>query len=189
MRKLCPVGRVHASAGTARLLAARAAQLTSLDTPARACTCRRNRSRPAAGARDLCHARRGAAQRNTCDSPTTARTALQVLVDEKLAENSAKLGEVLRRELRAGGSKRLELVRGKGLMNAIVIKDLGDGVSAMDVCLKLRDNGLLAKPTHGDIIRCAATPVRLSSDRRAMAVLAVTPIVLGLLEQELVLTL
>ena len=86
-------------------------------------------------------------------------------MDEKLAENSFTLGEVLRKQLRSCGSKRLDLVRGKGLMNAIVIKDAGDKVTAMDVCLRLRDNGLLAKPTHGDIIRCAATPFASCCDR------------------------
>jgi hypothetical protein len=82
---------------------------------------------------------------------------LQVLLDESLADNAFRLGHILRAELRADQSPRLELVRGKGLLNAIRIKDLGDGVTAMDICLKLRDNGLLAKPTHGDIIRCACS--------------------------------
>ena len=79
---------------------------------------------------------------------------MQVLKEEKLAENAFKLGEQLRKELRAIKSPRVELVRGKGLLNALVIKEYGD-VTAMDVCLRMRDNGLLAKPTHGNIIRCA----------------------------------
>jgi ornithine--oxo-acid transaminase len=83
-----------------------------------------------------------------------AMTAVQVVLDEKLAENSAILGEILRTELRAIKSDRITLVRGKGLLNAIVIKEK-DGISAWDVCLKLAENGLLAKPTHGDIIRFA----------------------------------
>jgi len=83
-----------------------------------------------------------------------AMTAMQVVLDEKLAENSAILGEILRTELRAIKSDRITLVRGKGLLNAIVIKEK-DGISAWDVCLKLAENGLLAKPTHGDIIRFA----------------------------------
>jgi ornithine--oxo-acid transaminase len=89
-----------------------------------------------------------------------------VIKDENLVDNSFRLGEVLRRELRNIGSPRVAQVRGKGLLNAIVIKDNGDGVTAMDVCLRLRDNGLLAKPTHGTIIRCvrrSASPPPLPS--------------------------
>jgi ornithine--oxo-acid transaminase len=81
-------------------------------------------------------------------------TAMQVVLDEKLAENAEALGEVLRTELRAIKSDRITTVRGKGLLNAIIIKEK-DGISAWDVCLKLAENGLLAKPTHGDIIRFA----------------------------------
>ncbi len=83
-----------------------------------------------------------------------AMTALQVVLDEQLANNANELGELLRTELRAIESDRLTLVRGKGLLNAIIIKEK-DGISAWDVCLKLAENGLLAKPTHGDIIRFA----------------------------------
>lgn len=83
-----------------------------------------------------------------------AMTAMQVVLDEKLAENANSLGEILRTELRAIKSDRVTLVRGKGLLNAIIIKE-NDGISAWDVCLKLAENGLLAKPTHGDIIRFA----------------------------------
>ena len=83
-----------------------------------------------------------------------AMAALEVVKDEKLAENSERLGQILRKELEAIDSDMITLVRGKGLLNAIVIKSI-DGVEAWDVCMKLRDNGLLAKPTHGDIIRFA----------------------------------
>lgn len=83
-----------------------------------------------------------------------AMTAMNVVTDEKLAENAQKLGEILRSELRAIKSDRISVVRGKGLLNAIVIKEK-DGISAWEVCLKLAENGLLAKPTHGDIIRFA----------------------------------
>jgi len=83
-----------------------------------------------------------------------AITAMNVIIDEKLAENSEKLGEVLRTELRAIHSERLTAVRGKGLLNAIVIREI-NGITAWEVCLKLAENGLLAKPTHGDIIRFA----------------------------------
>jgi ornithine--oxo-acid transaminase len=83
-----------------------------------------------------------------------AIAALEVVKDEKLAENAERLGQILRRELAAIDTDMITLVRGKGLLNAIVIKPKGD-IEAWDVCMKLRDNGLLAKPTHGDIIRFA----------------------------------
>lgn len=83
-----------------------------------------------------------------------AMTAMQVVLDEKLAENAESLGELLRNELKAIKSDRITTVRGKGLLNAIVIKEKG-GITAWEVCLKLAENGLLAKPTHGDIIRFA----------------------------------
>ena len=83
-----------------------------------------------------------------------AMAALDVIKDEKLTENAFKMGELLRKELRNIKSKMITTVRGKGLLNAIIIKPK-NGMEAWDVCLKLRDNGLLAKPTHGDIIRFA----------------------------------
>jgi len=83
-----------------------------------------------------------------------AIAALQVVKDEKLTENAFKMGEILREELRKIDSKMITKVRGKGLLNAIVIKPI-NGIEAWDVCLKLKENGLLAKPTHGDIIRFA----------------------------------
>lgn len=83
-----------------------------------------------------------------------AITAMNVVLDEKLADNAQTLGELLRSELKKIKSDRVTTVRGKGLLNAIVIKEK-DGISAWDVCLKLAENGLLAKPTHGDIIRFA----------------------------------
>ena len=83
-----------------------------------------------------------------------AQAALEVVIDENLAENAYRLGKIFRSELRAFDNDMITLVRGRGLLNAIVIKPK-DGKEAWDVCLKLRDNGLLAKPTHGDIIRFA----------------------------------
>eukprot|EP00054_Salpingoeca_dolichothecata_P004507 m.30888 g.30888 ORF g.30888 m.30888 type:complete len:431 (-) comp14652_c0_seq1:66-1358(-) len=83
-----------------------------------------------------------------------AIAALEVLRDEKLAENAFNLGQILRDELTSIDSPMVELVRGRGLLNAIIIKPT-NGVTAWDVCVKLRDNGLLAKPTHEDIIRFA----------------------------------
>ncbi|MAR21776.1 MAG: ornithine--oxo-acid transaminase [Flavobacteriales bacterium] len=80
--------------------------------------------------------------------------ALEVVKDENLCQNAYKLGKILRKELRKIETDMITTVRGKGLLNAIVIKPK-NGKEAWDVCLKLRDNGLLAKPTHGDIIRFA----------------------------------
>lgn len=83
-----------------------------------------------------------------------AMAALQVVKEEKLAENAERLGKLLRSELEALNSPLLKLVRGKGLLNAIVINST-DPNMAWNICLRLRDNGLLAKPTHGDKIRFA----------------------------------
>lgn len=83
-----------------------------------------------------------------------ATAALEVVRDEKLSERAMELGEILRERLKAIKSDMITLVRGKGLLNAIVIKPK-NGKEAWDVCLKLAENGLLAKPTHGDIIRFA----------------------------------
>lgn len=94
-----------------------------------------------------------------------AMTALQVLKDENLVERSEYLGEMLRRELREIDSPLISLVRGKGLLNAIVIKH-EDPKAAWNLCLKLRDNGLLAKPTHGDKIRFA--PPLVMTDEQMM---------------------
>lgn len=80
--------------------------------------------------------------------------ALEVVKDEKLAENAEKLGVVFRDRIRGIHSDRIEEVRGKGLLNAVVIKPK-NGKTAWDVCLKMRDKGLLAKPTHEHIIRFA----------------------------------
>ena len=86
-----------------------------------------------------------------------AIAALSVVKDEKLAENSERLGKIFRSELNKyiENSNICKLVRGKGLLNAIVINDSEDSDTAWNICLKLRDNGLLAKPTHGNIIRFA----------------------------------
>jgi ornithine--oxo-acid transaminase len=90
-------------------------------------------------------------------NPVAARVAmaaLEVVKEEKLAENADRLGNIFRDEVRKIDSPFIELVRGKGLLNAIVIKP-HNGKTAWDVCLKMRDNGLLAKPTHNHIIRFA----------------------------------
>ena len=80
--------------------------------------------------------------------------ALQIIKDEKLEENAERLGKIFRERMKAIKSDMVELVRGKGLLNAVVITPK-NGKTAWDVCLKLRDNGLLAKPTHEHIIRFA----------------------------------
>ena len=80
--------------------------------------------------------------------------ALQVIKDEKLEENAERLGKIFRERMKAIKSDMVEIVRGKGLLNAVVITPK-NGKTAWDVCLKWRDNGLLAKPTHEHIIRFA----------------------------------
>ncbi|UOB18203.1 ornithine--oxo-acid transaminase [Abyssalbus ytuae] len=86
-----------------------------------------------------------------------AMEALQVVKDEKLAENAKVLGEIFRREINEyiKTSNIVKLVRGKGLLNAIVINDSEESSTAWDICMALKENGLLAKPTHGNIIRFA----------------------------------
>lgn len=86
-----------------------------------------------------------------------AMAALKVAVDENLADNAEKLGIIFRKELSdfALENNLIKSVRGKGLLNAILINDTEESKTAWNICLKLRDNGLLAKPTHGNIIRFA----------------------------------
>ena len=86
-----------------------------------------------------------------------AVAALEVIIDENLAQNAAYLGEVFRHGLNEIASRNplIQLVRGKGLLNAIVIDSEEDSDLAWEICLKFRDNGLLAKPTHGNKIRLA----------------------------------
>lgn len=81
-----------------------------------------------------------------------AMAALDVIVEEKLAENAEKMGKIFRDEMKAFDSQMIEIVRGKGLLNAIAIKPV-NGKTAWDVCLALKENGLIAKPTHEHIIR------------------------------------
>lgn len=86
-----------------------------------------------------------------------AMAALDVVTDEHLAQNARKLGQIFRSELAKyiETSNIVTLVRGKGLLNAIVINDTEDSETAWNICVKLAENGLLAKPTHGNIIRFA----------------------------------
>ncbi len=86
-----------------------------------------------------------------------AMEALQVVVDENLAENAENLGKIFRSRMQrlVDKSPFVKLVRGMGLLNAIVIDETEDSQTAWNICLKLAENGLLAKPTHGNIIRFA----------------------------------
>lgn len=86
-----------------------------------------------------------------------AIAALEVIKDENLAENAEKLGGIFRIEMNKyiDDSKLVKLVRGKGLLNAIVINDSEESSTAWNICLALKENGLLAKPTHGNMIRFA----------------------------------
>ena len=95
-----------------------------------------------------------------------AMEALEVVRDEKLAENAYRLGELFRSELEAfiAENDMVTLVRGKGLLNAIVINDHEESDLAWNICVKLKDNGLLAKPTHGNIIRFAP-PLVISEEQ------------------------
>jgi ornithine--oxo-acid transaminase len=78
--------------------------------------------------------------------------ALDVIQEEKLVENAERLGKIFREEMRSIDSPLIEMVRGKGLLNAVAIKPI-NGKTAWDVCLALKENGLIAKPTHEHIIR------------------------------------
>jgi ornithine--oxo-acid transaminase len=90
-------------------------------------------------------------------SCAVAKAALEVVIDENLAENAFKLGEYFRKRMNdfIQESDLITLVRGKGLLNAIVINDSEESSTAWELCVKMKDNGLLAKPTHGNIIRFA----------------------------------
>ncbi|WP_111684237.1 ornithine--oxo-acid transaminase [Winogradskyella tangerina] len=104
-----------------------------------------------------------------------AIAALEVVKDEKLAENADYLGKVFRAEMNKyiKNSSIVSSVRGKGLLNAIVINDDEDSDTAWNICLKLRDNGLLAKPTHGNIIRFAP-PLVMTEDQLLECVSIIT---------------
>lgn len=97
-----------------------------------------------------------------------AMEALQIIKDEKLTENAERLGEIFREEMRNIDSGMIELVRGKGLLNAIVIKPT-NGKEAWDVCVAMKENGLIAKPTHQHIIRFAP-PLVINEDQLREAI-------------------
>jgi len=99
-------------------------------------------------------------------NPVAARigmAALQVVLDEDLANKAEALGNIFRNEISNIDSDMIELVRGKGLLNAVIIKPK-NGKTAMDVCIKMAENGLLAKPTHDHIIRFAP-PLVITEDQ------------------------
>lgn len=102
-----------------------------------------------------------------------AMAALQVIEDEKLAERADYLGNIFRAEIQklVEETDLLVKVRGKGLLNAIVINDTEDSSTAWDICMALRDNGLLAKPTHGNIIRFA--PPLVMTEEQLMECIAI----------------
>ena len=95
-----------------------------------------------------------------------AKKSLEIIIEEKLPENAYKLGKIFRSKINKyiETSDIVKLVRGKGLLNAIVINDKPDSQTAWNICLKLRDNGLLAKPTQGNIIRFAP-PLVMTEDQ------------------------
>ncbi|MBV4356738.1 ornithine--oxo-acid transaminase [Pinibacter aurantiacus] len=92
-----------------------------------------------------------------------AMASLNVLIDEKMAENAETLGQYFREKIEALNSPHIKLIRGKGLLNAIVV-DHANREAAWDLCLQLKENGLLAKPTHGDKIRFAP-PLVITKDQ------------------------
>lgn len=108
-------------------------------------------------------------------NPLACRVAiasLQVLQDEKLADNAAAMGELLRSELQALQSPYISTIRGKGLLNAIVIQH-ANPEAAWELCLAMKENGLLAKPTHGDKIRFAPPLVITAAQvREAVGIIA-----------------
>lgn len=99
---------------------------------------------------------------------TIAMEALKVVHDEKLTQNARKLGKIFREEMNRyiQDSSIVTLVRGRGLLNAIVINDSQESDTAWNICLRLRDKGLLAKPTHGNIIRFAPPLVMTEAQLR-----------------------
>jgi ornithine--oxo-acid transaminase len=114
-----------------------------------------------------------------------AIAALQVLKEENLAENAEELGKYFRSEMQklVEELKIISLVRGKGLLNAIVIKPTKSGKTAWDVCVDLKENGLLAKPTHGDKIRFAP-PLVITKEEIDWAVETIRNVLMKLDEQK-----
>jgi ornithine--oxo-acid transaminase len=106
-------------------------------------------------------------------NPVAARVAiaaLDVIREENLAENASRLGEIFRKEIKSIPSKMIESVRGKGLLNAVSIRPT-NGKTAWDVCLALKENGLIAKPTHQHIIRF--TPPLVITEEQLMEAIGI----------------
>ena len=100
-----------------------------------------------------------------------ATAALEVVKEERLAERAEELGKIFREEMSRINSPLIRQIRGKGLLNAIVIEP-HEGKEAWDLCLKMAENGLLAKPTHGHIIRFAPPLVITEEElREAIAII------------------
>lgn len=106
-----------------------------------------------------------------------AMTALEVVKEEKLAERAEKLGQIFRSEMEKIDSDMIELVRGKGLLNAVIIKPK-NGKEAWDVCVKMAELGVLAKPTHGHIIRFAP-PLVITEEQLMEAVALIKEAILS----------
>ncbi len=109
-----------------------------------------------------------------------AMASLEVVEEEKLAQNARRLGEIFRAEMQklVEESDLVNLVRGKGLLNAVVINDTEDSDTAWRICLGLAENGLLAKPTHGNIIRFAP-PLVMTEDQLMDCVSIIRKTILG----------
>ena len=99
-----------------------------------------------------------------------AKAALEVIKDENLEDNALKMGEIFRGRLQNLKEKSdlVTLIRGKGFPNAMVINDTEDSSTAWDICITMKDNGLIAKPTHGNIIRFAP-PLVINEDEINMS--------------------
>jgi ornithine--oxo-acid transaminase len=99
-------------------------------------------------------------------SPSVAIEALQVIIAQKLTENAAYLGKIFRDRMSqlVKRSSMLTAVRGKGLIKALRINESPDSDTAWNICMKFKENGLLAKPTHGNIIRFAP-PLVMTEDQ------------------------
>jgi ornithine--oxo-acid transaminase len=102
-----------------------------------------------------------------------AIAALEVVADEKLAENAERLGKIFRAEMQKliDETELFVLVRGKGLLNAVVVNDTENSLTAWNLCVQLKENGLLAKPTHGNIIRFA--PPLVMNEEQLMECVAI----------------
>jgi len=107
-----------------------------------------------------------------------AKAALEVVRDEKLTERAERLGKIFRDEMEKIDSPMIKLVRGKGLLNAIIIEPT-NGLEAWDVCVKLKENGLLAKPTHQHIIRFAP-PLVITDEELMKAINIIKETILAL---------